>query len=515
MVPRATAKRSPSPKTGRSAPAAHQGTPRPPVRPAARFHSLSELSQLKVVVYWGDVLYDTLVCRPNESLTVGHAPGNIIVVPPDRDFSRDTIELVRVLDEQSAMITFDHSIEGHVYLGKEFLRLNAAVESGKALQNPDGTHWMRISKRDRADLVIGHLSFSLDWVSDRHRLLKSNSGDRLAAVFWTGFITLALLFSVFTLGQYEPDIETDVRPERLVRVQITKPKPEPPPPIVQKAPQRPAEVPGVKAAKLAQKPPKPPKGLPAPAAKPQGAPKATGPTPEQIAIANTQRKKAELSKSLSFISKPTGNFKVAPNVFAPTSEKYSKSMNAVAGKLSKSGNQSVLNYIPSTSEASGPIQTKGVRGIQKGLAFSEHGVVGGQGVYPGQVRGKVAIADLYGKGGNEVGGALSAEGGMTLSGEGTLPEGLIEKALAKRLERFQYCYEKALLSDPTLAGTIKMQWTIVPGGRATGPKVVRSQLNHKGLHECISRELSQITFPSPKGGSVTVTKPFSFSSTTL
>lgn len=247
-----------------------------------------------------------------------------------------------------------------------------------------------------------------------------------------------------------------------------------------------------------------------------GRKRATGPSKEQLAAkrkaANMKRKKAQLSKSLGFLSTSQGKFKVKPNNYMEAGKKYSKNAKAMAGKIKKG--KSVLAYVPNTTDPDGPIQTKGVRGVQRGLSFSEDGVRGGKGISTGNVRGRVATGDLYG-GGGEVGGALSSDGGLTLSGKGSIAESLIEKALAKHLQKLQYCYEKSLLTDATLSGTVKIQWDIFPGGKAKKVKVVRSQMNNKGLHSCITREIGRIKFPSPRGGSVTVTKPFSFSSTSL
>ncbi len=132
------------------------------------------------------------------------------------------------------------------------------------------------------------------------------------------------------------------------------------------------------------------------------------------------------------------------------------------------------------------------------------------------VQGKVGLGSLYGSaGGGFSENSLAASGGLSMSGAGRLSEALILAALSKRLHKFQYCYEKALLGDPQLAGNIMMEWVIHPGGQATSVRVVRSQLNRSALHSCIGSEISTIRFPSPQGGSVTVKYPFNFSSTSL
>ena len=102
-----------------------------------------------------------------------------------------------------------------------------------------------------------------------------------------------------------------------------------------------------------------------------------------------------------------------------------------------------------------------------------------------------------------------------MTGLGRINQDAIEKALAKRLERFQYCYEKALLSDATLAGNIMMGWTISAGGRPGSIRVVKSQMNNSKLNACMTKEIRAIRFPSPKGGIVKIKFPFNFTSSSL
>lgn len=131
------------------------------------------------------------------------------------------------------------------------------------------------------------------------------------------------------------------------------------------------------------------------------------------------------------------------------------------------------------------------------------------------VRGVVSVAALYDSG--SVDGLAGAVGGtgMSMSGEGQLAGAEIEKELSKHIHKFQYCYEKALLTKNHLGGILMMQWQISSFGNTSDVRVVRSELNDDPLHGCVSRHLSSIRFPSPKGGTVTVRYPFNFSSTSL
>ena len=130
------------------------------------------------------------------------------------------------------------------------------------------------------------------------------------------------------------------------------------------------------------------------------------------------------------------------------------------------------------------------------------------------MQGKVSLTELVSKDGNP-GDALGGGKGLELSGPGELSESEIEKALAKFLSRFQYCYEKALLTDSGLSGNLVVQWDVTVAGRADNSRVVKSQLNSKDLHACVMKVLGDVPFPKPKGGSVTVKKTFSFTSSSM
>lgn len=158
--------------------------------------------------------------------------------------------------------------------------------------------------------------------------------------------------------------------------------------------------------------------------------------------------------------------------------------------------------------------TKGQRNINADLNLE-----GGKGKGLNNVQGQVSLQQLHSdEAGEGIGEALGGSSAVSVTGQGQMSEALIEKILAKHLAKFQYCYEKALLSDPALSGQIKFQWTIAPGGSVSGVKVVSSGsgMNNAKLHSCISSEIGRISFsPGPTGGSVVIQHPFAFSASSL
>ncbi len=215
--------------------------------------------------------------------------------------------------------------------------------------------------------------------------------------------------------------------------------------------------------------------------------------------------KAKMAKSLNFLSSSPGKFAVKTSVYKKVNKKYKAQG---GGRLKKGG--AYLNKLATTSLKEGPITTKGSRNIAGVNLVTGSDLREAKSL--NRVQARVSIANLRNTG-NFGGGYM--DGGLSVSGKGRLDESAIMKAIQRHLQKLQYCYEKALLRNPSLAGNIMMGWSISGGGRASSVKVVRSQLKNAKLHGCISSEIARIRFPKPKGGSVRIKYPFSFSSSNL
>lgn len=269
---------------------------------------------------------------------------------------------------------------------------------------------------------------------------------------------------------------------------LPEPEPPPPPKVVEVVPPKPPP-------KLAAAPPQPaPKSVPAKRPPPAPAPVAAAP-PKVDA-------RAQLADSLKFLS-PSVN-RTAVSVPNAKTTKYDQ----VAALINQSKQPNALNKLAAAGLDTGSaINTRGARDINGNVNVSGSY---GKGKALNKVQGRVALNEK----GGDLSGSLNAKG-LSMSGTGQIAESLLEKVLSEHLQQFQYCYEKALLTDSSLAGSLVMQWTVLNDGSAGEIRVVRSQLNNAGLHDCISRELSKIKFPIPAGGTVTVKYPLAFSSASL
>jgi outer membrane biosynthesis protein TonB len=95
-------------------------------------------------------------------------------------------------------------------------------------------------------------------------------------------------------------------------------------------------------------------------------------------------------------------------------------------------------------------------------------------------------------------------------GTGTLSQSKINRTIKRYSRALQACYENELKKDSSLQGTIKVQFTIPPSGRASRVNVIKNTIGSRAVAKCISTQIKRWRFAKPKGGEVTVAYPFVF-----
>jgi Ca-activated chloride channel family protein len=157
-----------------------------------------------------------------------------------------------------------------------------------------------------------------------------------------------------------------------------------------------------------------------------------------------------------------------------------------------------------------------VRGIQVGGGFGGGmtGIVGGYGTY-GTSFG--AIGYGYSSAGSGFGtGHVVSSKTVTVPtvtighpiARGELDKAIIRRYVKRHLQKITYCYEKQLLINPTLAGSVKSEF-IIDGdtGRVIG--VATTGLGDKEVEACIAQVIKAIEFPKAEGsGQIKVNYPF-------
>ena len=230
--------------------------------------------------------------------------------------------------------------------------------------------------------------------------------------------------------------------------------------------------------------------------------------------------KSALSSSLGFLSDGPSKFSVdAPSIGSPSTRYATGGSGGKAGAGNNSKQKNYLNKLVANSGSggTGPIETTGARSIASGKVISDGDIRGSEdGKSLNSVQGKVVLSRLYDyQADGQVGGAIGNDRSMKVSGKGKISVSDVERTLADKLHKLQYCYEKALLFNTSLVGNLWAKWMIDENGRVSTARITKSELNEQKLHNCFISELKMISFPRPKGGAVEIEYPFNFKSSSL
>jgi Ca-activated chloride channel family protein len=124
------------------------------------------------------------------------------------------------------------------------------------------------------------------------------------------------------------------------------------------------------------------------------------------------------------------------------------------------------------------------------------------------------------RGGGEAGvlGVISAGGRAasaptvligTAVATGDLDKNLIRRYVRRKLPAIRHCYEKALVHDHDLAGTVTSTFTIGADGKVT--ESTAHGIGDPALESCVAEVIGEIEFPAARGeGLVEVRYPFTF-----
>lgn len=145
------------------------------------------------------------------------------------------------------------------------------------------------------------------------------------------------------------------------------------------------------------------------------------------------------------------------------------------------------------------------------------------GATPSDVR-EVKVATLGGSGNNSYAkgtrASVSGQGGGVVAldlGQIDVEEGLsreeVGKVIHAHMSEIRYCYESAMITNPTLEGKLLVDFSIGAAGSIVRASVKQSTLGDRRVDDCIIRRLQRWAFPKPKGGNkVSVSYPFIFKS---
>jgi TonB family protein len=95
--------------------------------------------------------------------------------------------------------------------------------------------------------------------------------------------------------------------------------------------------------------------------------------------------------------------------------------------------------------------------------------------------------------------------------EGSLRKEEIENAIRANVNEIKNCYEAFLQQDRLLKGKVIVEFVISDQGEVRTSRIVGSELNNRGVENCIMGEVTRWKFPLPRGGGTVIVKyPFLF-----
>ena len=411
-------------------------------------------------MYWGDILYDTAICQPRHSITIGREQGNTFVL--DMGVEKPHFKLAEVHSDRSAHFFFEDQHSGHVRIGERLVSLATAKDNKLVEKRPDGGYGVHLSQQDKADLVIGHISFYLDWVDHKEKIPVTPLLDKKKAL---ALLVFLLLFLGLVILTQKPIQEEEKPPERLVTLEPRKPR---------GTSQTPSNADASKAAMGQEK------------SKDGGA------------------QSGELGKAATqAIAKQS----------AASSLKKANLGSLVSGLTNLGANSPNPNIKANVAQAA--VTQEGTGGFStEGLKQGGGGKTVGIGRTSGQGEGGFSGTGRLGLYGNSsVDGAGSGGGGAPAKVAGGLDRDVIESIIRKRLDRIRLCYERQLNFYPKLSGKIAVHFVIGKAGNVVSSQATEDTMKNAAVKGCILSEVKSWTFPNPEGGTlVNVDYPFVFES---
>src|SRR5262249_8912964 len=125
-------------------------------------------------------------------------------------------------------------------------------------------------------------------------------------------------------------------------------------------------------------------------------------------------------------------------------------------------------------------------------------------------RGRAA-AGAGAPGGSRAGGASARTAPTgTAGGAGAPHKNTPRRYVRQKLPLITYCYEKQLVTKPSLAGTVVTAFTIDGNGRVIAVRA--GGMGNADVENCVADIIKSIQFPKPTGGGIVngTSYPFSF-----
>lgn len=148
------------------------------------------------------------------------------------------------------------------------------------------------------------------------------------------------------------------------------------------------------------------------------------------------------------------------------------------------------------SSGGGIVATKGSKQVLRSAGAS------GPGTVAALEKGKV--------GQGQVKGMVTAKMTRTVKVEGGMSREMVKRVIDQHMSEITYCYESALVGNPSISGRAIFEWKIKMDGSVGAIRIVASTINSHQVHDCIKNAIRTWHFPQPVGAEVVVSYPFVF-----
>lgn len=355
-------------------------------------------------------------------------------------------------------------------------------------------------------------------------------------IAWSCVLFYALVAGVMNVIKIEKPPQQDFTQlsPRIAQLIVEAAKPLPPPPVVEvpkvkeePAPEAPKEEPKKVEEKTAEKV-APSAGEPAaePAPGPTEVAKQEGPTPDQIRAEQEQQRRKNVEVAMN-----SGLLRVLKQ--SPTTRTESKRAQRVFSQVSGLTNDApkqAAGISPVAVDA--PVATKGIDDIvaklQKDLVDSrpmipDKPITGSGGVGSVVTDARAGAGSPMGGGAGGGGSALkehktaAVDSPFQVKGyeDGNLPRTLEE--IADVVDSYKggtaFLYNKYLRENPTLRGTLTLEFTILANGEVIDIRIVSSTMKYLPFEEALIKRMLQWRFPAIAAGNMTIVYPMIFSVT--
>ncbi len=125
-------------------------------------------------------------------------------------------------------------------------------------------------------------------------------------------------------------------------------------------------------------------------------------------------------------------------------------------------------------------------------------------------KGEVAAMERGTTGQKQVQAMVTAKMSRTVKIKGGMSREMVKRVIDQHMEEITYCYETALMSNPSILGRIVFEWKILMDGRVGEIRIAASSVNSHEIHDCIKSAIKSWQFPKPVGAEVIVSFPFVF-----